>query len=168
MPFFLFAPHLLLFGGQAIRVTAIITDNDITYENGANVSTSFLTNMEPGIQLRTDPELFRVVDEANKENLKDTKRDIPKYRYPDEVVTSAMLGNFSRFGEEFELKKTEVYHIRRLDAQKEMGKSIYGSGFLIPERKAKEKAEAAARAEAAGSTAWELSEREQRIIQEMS
>ena len=168
VPFFLFAPHLLLFGGQAIRVTAVITDNDIIYENGACVSTSFLTNMDPGIQLRTDPELWRVVDEANKENLKGTKRDIPKYRYPDEVVTSAMLGNFSRFGEEFELKKTEVYHIRHLDAQKEVGKSIYGSGFLIPEHKAKEKAEAAARAEAAGSTAWELSEREQRIIQEMS
>ena len=43
--FFLFAPNLLLFSILRNRdCTALIVDNSVTYENGARVETSFITN----------------------------------------------------------------------------------------------------------------------------
>ena len=46
--FFLFAPTLTLFSSIAAKVTALPLGVTVTYDNGANVNTSFLTNLEPG------------------------------------------------------------------------------------------------------------------------
>lgn len=65
--FFLFAPSLtsiLNIGG----VCAVVAACTITYENGANVVTSFETNLEDGVVLRSAPDLHDSVEEVNKEN----------------------------------------------------------------------------------------------------
>ena len=51
IPFFLFAPQLQTLGTVLRRpgLTLISTDVTITYENGANVNTAFITNMSPDI-----------------------------------------------------------------------------------------------------------------------
>ena len=157
--FFLFAPHLTLFGGAGRNVCGMCTCNHLTYENGAVVSTSFLTNMEGDWRIKTSPKLYKMVQDANDENLRAQRKEIPKYSYPNEVVSAAIIGTLARYGEEFKVKKDECYHIRQLDSQKEYGKEIYGSGFLISKKAAAEKAAA---------VVWELSDNEKRIIEEMS
>ena len=52
--------------------------------------------------------------------------------------------------------------------QKEQGKTIFGSGFLLSERAAAERAAAErAAAERAAATVWILSDRERQIIENL-
>ena len=81
IPFFLFAPTLTLFSAaQAECCTAMPIGVAITYENGACVNTSFLTNMVgDGVRVKTDPVLYERMYEANKETLRDIHKEVPKY-----------------------------------------------------------------------------------------
>ena len=68
IPFFLFAPALTLFSKDE-KSTFIPCGVPITYENGAVVPTSFVTNIgEDGIAVRTAPDLYKAVEEANASN----------------------------------------------------------------------------------------------------
>ena len=168
--FFLFAPHLTLFSSSSSSSSALVTGVTITYENGANVSTSFLTNLEPeDIRARSCPSLYASVTAANNENLCQMRKELPKYAYDHHVVTSAMLTPFSRLGIDFILTKSETVAISQLDAQKESGKAIYGKGYLISERlfAEREKAERE-KVEREKVERWELSEREKAIIKKLS
>lgn len=157
--FFLFAPALTLFSSSSS--SALCTGVGITYENGALVNTSFLTNLEPEeVRFRSAPELYRAVRDANEENLKAQRREIPKYSYPLEVVTAPMLTSYSRYGIEFTVNRDESYQISALDSQKESKKTVFGKGYLISERKKAERE----KAEREKAERWELSERELEII----
>lgn len=126
--FFLFAPSLTLFSATfKKKCTSLCCWVDITYENGAVVRTSFVTNMEPGTRLRVAPTLYRAIKEAQKSEAK----SMPVYTYPDNVVTAARLGQLARYGVEFVLKDCESYYIRSLASQKDEKKTIFGSGLLI-------------------------------------
>ena len=63
--FFLFAPHLTLFTNVDDQTTGIITDNNITYENGANVHTAFLTNMDRSM-IRTASDLYKEIKKSER------------------------------------------------------------------------------------------------------
>lgn len=54
--FFLFAPHLTLFSSD-IDITYIVTSSDITYENGAKVRTSFVSNLFGDVKILGDADL---------------------------------------------------------------------------------------------------------------
>ena len=171
--FFLFAPTLTLFGsGRDCEVCYIPITVGVTYENGAVVNTSFITNMDDA-KVRAVPELHDVVEKAADEYRKELKKELPKYSYPNEVITSAGIGKFSKYGIPFKVYPNECERISSLDAQKETGKAIYGSGFLISEKAAAEKAaaeNAAAEkvaAEKAAAMVWELSDREKEIIKSL-
>ena len=160
--FFLFAPTLTL---PSSSCTALPTGVSITYDNGANVNTSFLTNLEPSnIRLRSVPSLYRLLKEANDKNLEGMRKSLPKYVYPGNVVTSTGIGYLSKYGQEFTLTVEESESIRALDEQKKEGKAIYGGGFLISEKAATEKAAA----EKAAAVRWKLSEREKAIIERLT
>ena len=162
--FFLFAPALTLFSARNVDVSYLCAGCDITYANGAEVKTSFITNLDT-CRLRTCPELFRVVEQVNNENLKAGKTTLPKYEYPDEIVTAAIVQRWTRYGVEYSLPKDACIRISALDEQKKIGKAIFGGGFLLSERAAAERAAAErAAAERAAATRWKLSEREQRLI----
>lgn len=124
--YFLFAPYLTNF---SIRTTTchIITDIDITYENGAIVNTSFVTNLERTL-VRTAPELGNRIDKANA-----VKRPPPKpvYKYPDCIITPTIVGRLSRAGVNYSVQPEEAIFVSKLDAQRPMGKSIYGGGFML-------------------------------------
>ena len=156
--FFLFAPHLTIFSSSS-AASCLICGVDITYENGANVNTSFVTNLEK-CAFRSCPDLYARIKTANEENLKTMRKELPKYSYPMNVITAPMLTNFSRYGIEFEVQKNECRHIRQLDSQKEKGKAIYGAGYLISDKKKAERE----KAEREKADVWELSERELQII----
>lgn len=170
--FFLFAPTLTLFG-RVDGVCYIPCGGGITYENGAVVGTSFVTNLEPDLIVRTAPALAVALQQANDANLREGKKQLPKYSYPPEVITSAMVSHWCSRGVDFKLRREDAARISALDAQLPEGKAIYGSGFLLSESAARE-AEAAkreaAKREAANADGmkleyvWELSERERDIV----
>ena len=170
--FFLFAPHLTLFSSNVTGVCCLGVGVTITYENGAKVETSFVTNLEDS-QCRSAPSLYVAVKKANDEYLKQDKIELPKYVYPTNLLTASDLDKFSKYGVDFKILKESTQRVRVLDAQKESGKAIYGSGFLISEKAAAEKAAAEkaaaekAAAEKAAATRWELSEREWEIVKSL-
>ena len=129
----------------------------VTYENGAVVNTSFITNLDDA-KVRAIPELHETVEKAADEFRKELKRELPKYSYPNEVITASGVAQFSKYGVPFKVYPEECERIATLDAQKESGKSIFGGGFLISEKAAAEKAAA---------TVWQLSDREKQIVKSL-
>ena len=173
--FFLFAPHLTLFGGASSEVSALVVGASITYENGANVNTSFITNLEQhAVRFRSAPTLYRAVKSANDEFLKTITKQLPKYTYPKHVVMSTTIAPFSRLGIDFVGYRSETAMVRELDSQKDSGACIFGSGYLISDRlvKLREKAEREKaereKAEREKECVWELSDRERGIIASLS
>lgn len=164
--FFLFAPTLTLFSSysSSSSSTALPIGVQITYENGANVNTSFLTNLEPKtLRLRSVPSLYRIIQDANDENLKNMHKNLPNYAFPDEVVTSTRIAYYSKYGVEFSVNVDESEPCAALDAMKAVKKAIFGKGYLISEKAAAEKAAA----EKAAAHKWELSDREKAIVKKL-
>ena len=92
-------------------------------------------------------------------NVKATKKELPKYSFPDEVITAAIAQRWCHYGIEYRLEKDECIRIGALESMKAAGKSIFGSGFLLSPRAAAERAAA----ERAAATRWQLSDRERAI-----
>ena len=161
--FFLFAPTLTLFSSSSATACAIPTGAAVVYENGASVNTSFLTNLEdPMLRVRTAPTLYEAVQKASDDARKERTKELPKYEYPAEVITAAMVARWSKHGVDFRLPVMESQQVSELDAQREVGKAIFGKGYLISERAAAEATRAAAERsiEEVGHQTWTLSERE--------
>ncbi len=74
--FFLFAPGLLLGTPYKNQCTIVATGAKVIYENGAVVVTSFVTNLEPGVAIRSDPRLHDEVEKASNENAKSQKKTL--------------------------------------------------------------------------------------------
>ena len=165
--FFLFAPSLTAFSGRsvAMRMNHIICDADITYENGAVVRTAFVTSFGGDVIAQTAPDLCKAIEAASAKLKAETKREIPKYEYPDYVLTAAMLQKYSKYGVELTIRRGDCALISRLDSQKDCGKSIFGGGLLLSERAAAERAAAErAAAERAAAHKWGLSDREKAVV----
>ena len=179
IPFFLFCPGLTFFSTMAKRpeITGIAIDIRIIYENGANVPTCFLTNLDNANVIRTAPDLHQKIKEIQESD----KASLPKYAYPDELVTASRLKKLAKAGIKIAIPKNGGHMIRRLDAQRPIKKSIYGAGMLInseraqefaaAERAAAERAAAeraaAERAAAERAHVFELSESERAIINKL-
>ena len=156
--FFLFAPTLTLFSSSSSSSCQIPCGVGITYANGASVNTSFLTNLEDA-QVHTYPELYKAIEKANAYNEKLTKKTLPKYAYPDEIITAAMVARWCKYGIEYILNREDCERIGTLDAQRKAGKSIFGNGYILSERAA---------AERAAAERWILSAREKNIVARLS
>lgn len=169
--YFLFAPHLTLFSVASENDTYIVCDANVTYDNGARVGTSFVTNCFKGdVVVTVQGDFAEEIKQAQREFNKTNKpASLPKYQYPINVISSALLGKLAREGVEFNVKRKEAYFISMLDSQMLSKKSIFGGGFLISERAAAERAEAErVVAERAAVERWELSLREWEIIKSLS
>lgn len=168
--YFLFAPHLTCIGIRPAH-SRICVGVSVTYENGAIVSTSFVASKGPLI--RSAPDLYRILDEANDANIK-AKKGPPRtvYTYPDNVMTSSTVALFSKYGIEY--REDIGIFARAMDAQREAGKGIFGAGYIVPEEAARKAQEAVRKAQEAARKAqeavrkaqkekarrWELSTRE--------
>ena len=86
--FFLFAPTLTLFSANRDDMCYIPCGVTITYANGAGVNTSFVTNLDRWL-VRTAPDLYRAIKRVNDANEKAAAKQLPKYVYPDCVLTAA-------------------------------------------------------------------------------
>ncbi len=164
IPFFLFCPSLTAFSGFDERLDTIVCDANITYENGAVVRTAFCTSLPSEYVAESAPDLGEeincVCDELRKRNVK----SLPKYEYPYEVLTAAKLQWMAAHNTELRIRRGECCKIAALDAQKAVGRGIFGGGLLLSERAAAERAAAErAAAERAAAHRWKLSDRERRM-----
>lgn len=165
--FFLFAPSLVgLSETQVKNATMMVASADITYENGASVRTSFTTNLEGDLVVKTCPDLHRMIEDKDKELRNERRVELPKYTYPSNIVTMAMMGDWTNLGIEFEVRRKDCVRVGGLDAQAEQGKAIFGGGLLLSEKARIEAEKARIEAEKAKPrTVWQLSEREQKMVE---
>jgi hypothetical protein len=170
IPFFLFGPSLTLFGpGKLPGVCYIVSNASLVYENGAVVATSFVTNIignDDLIWVRGD--LRERISEAQKKE--DT--ELGRYDIPDNVLTSARIGKIcSSAKSDLRIKFSEAEKIKQLDGFKEIGKGLYGGGFLLSraaaERAAAERAAAERAAAERAAIKIQLSARELAIVAQM-
>lgn len=156
--YFLFAPHLTCFSIKAAP-TKIAACCNITYENGAVVRTSFISNLFPGVAVMTAPGLLQAINDAQAGK---KAKPMPKYCYPANALTISMLDRLNKQGIEFQVMDTQCRLIKRLESQRPAGKGIYGSGYLISDAKAAELKAAVEVIE------WPLLSSEREIIQELN
>lgn len=163
--YFIFAPGLTCF---SIPAKIVCANFDIVYDNGANVNTSFVTNMDK-YAVRSAPDLYKRLKKANDDNLKQDTKQLVNNAYPDNVVMSSMFTQYSKHGVEFYLTEKECAKARKLDC----GKKLFGYGFLISEKAAERKADAERKAaerkaaERKQRCQLSLSEREKAIIAQL-
>nr|DAQ01522.1 MAG TPA: adenine-specific methyltransferase [Caudoviricetes sp.] len=158
--YFIFAPGLTCFD---IPAKIVCTNFNIVYDNGADVNTSFATNMDK-YTVRSAPDLYNRLKKANDDNLKQVKKQLVNNAYPDNVVMSSMIHQYSKYGVEFYLTEKECAKARKLDC----GKKLFGGGFLISEKAAESKAAAERKAaEMKQRCQLSLSEREKAIIAQL-
>lgn len=152
--YFLFAPALTLLSSSGGRSNAIITGSSITYENGAVVNTSFLTNLG-AYRIHVSAELYEKVRDAQARKKAETAAPLPKYVYPDHVLVSSTIQKIAKYGQTLRIPREDCLLIRSLDSQRRSGKSLFGCGMLLSDRAAAEKAAA---------TVWKLSPRERNLV----
>ena len=165
--FFLFAPTLTALSGRSIatRCNHIITGASITYANGAVVNTSFVTSFGGNVVVQSEPTLLRLIEEEDARLRAETKKHVPKYTYPNHIVTAAMVQKYSKYDVPFRVRQGECVQISKMDSQTRTKKTIFGGGLLVAEKVAAEKAAAEkAAAEKAAAEVWELSDRERQIV----
>ncbi len=104
-------------------------------------------------------------------------RELPKYYYPDHVLTVMMLQEiFQAWNLNF-LSNVAIASFCHRCPKKAIGKSIYGGGLLLSNRKAAAEKERAATQRTAAEEPqenmrsaykWELSDKERELIAKMS
>ena len=161
--FFIFAPSLTAFSGTlTCELTHIICGVNITYENGAVVRTAFVTNMGGDVVAESCPELHDRMQPVLDELARRKTKQLPKYDYPDEVLTASKLQRFATHHTPLVIRRADCARIAKLDAMG--GKSIFGGGLLLsPQAAAEQAAAERAAAERAAATKWQLSPREKEL-----
>lgn len=162
--FFLFAPTLTAASGNICDAyTIIVIGGNIKYENGAKVPTAFVTNLPFCAQyvMMTAPELGERIKCVQKSG----GVKIPSYKYPDNVISSAILGGVANV--DLKIRRKEALRIKTLDAQRVQKKTVYGGGYLVSDYAAA-KLKAAKLKTARERVVWELSERERTLISRLN
>ena len=123
--YFLFAP----FNSFPMEIdTNVVTYAEITYDNGAVVRTSFVTNMLPGVAMRAAHSLRMAIENAPSQieagRTKKRRRNV----FPINVIAPTRLGFIE---DDFDLKKCEVRSVKSVG-----GYNIFGGGWLLSDRAA--------------------------------
>ena len=131
--YFLFAPALTIFSTAGERANSIVTDSSITYENGAVVATSFITNLGEW-KVHVAPDLHDAVEDAMADVLRQKRVTFPKYVYPDNVLVAAVIQKIASRGQSLKIPAESVCFIRALDSQRKQKKVSSGLVSSSPRR----------------------------------
>lgn len=126
IPFFLFAPTLTLFSSDC-GSTYIVTNTSIRYANGAKVNTAFVSNLFGSTKIILDGEFGERIKEANKIERNET---LNKYRYPDCIVSGALMTKYITPTTYVEVDASECMWINKLDSHGSKRK-IFGGGYML-------------------------------------
>lgn len=138
--FFLFAPSLTLFSSSSSCFLPLCAD--IIYENGAKVSTSFVTNLRSDLRIWTPCDLYQRVTAASAASV--PKKAKPIVRHSAYIITAAMFGKFVQRGIDLSVPCDECKRVT-----KEYGRDLFGGGFLLSRRLMEKRLEAEKRLEEA-------------------
>lgn len=140
IPFFLFGPALTIFSCCKHGSTAVVIGRRIRFTNGADVPCNFASNLFGNILATTAPRLDELIEMCPSQ---DVKVGLPKYNYPDNLLSVSDLQTITRGGVTFQVERDSCVQIRRL-AYMPKGKGLFGDHFLLSSAKAKAKAKAEA------------------------
>ncbi len=171
IPFLLFAPAM-----SSIRsnCTFVACGVNVTYENGACVNTSFVTNMLGPLICTSAPELYRCVKLADEHNLRSRKKQPRRLVFPDCVLRAATLHTLSRAGVRFAVTRQQGRVVGTACDSRSGGGSEFGNSVLLSDSATAEKLAAeklAAEKLAAEKLAAErlqLSERSRAILTQLN
>ena len=171
VPFFLFGNGMTIMQVCKYGATAVIADLNLTFHNGACVRVNFATNLIPEMMAVTAPRLHNAIEACPSQN---QKIGLPKYRYPDNVISVSQLQTITNGGIEIGIPRAASITIGGLDNHPKGKSALFGDHILAAQAAAKATAQAAAKAaaqaaEKAAAQAAEripipLSEREIKII----
>ncbi len=164
IPFFVFGPGLTI-ASACKYCTAIVINESVTFQNGANVRLNFASNLYGDTMITTAPRLGRMIAECPSQK---PKNPLPSFEYPSEVLSVSDMQCIARNGIEFSVSRDECRIIRDLDLHPKKG-GLFGDHFLISTEKAREK-ETAKSQKVTGekaTTPIPLSERERKIVEKL-
>lgn len=104
IPFFLFGPGLTI-ASCCKYCTAVIVADQITFENGAKVKCNFASNLYGDTMITTAPLLNDLIKACPSQ---DTKVNLPKYEYPDEVLSVSDMQTICKGGGSFQYHERSV------------------------------------------------------------
>lgn len=158
--FFLFAPANTQIVANA-EVTYVVMGISFVYENGAVVGSAFTTNILGDLAFTTAPDLCESIERVNGKE----PADLPIYKY-ENAITPARIRKIAHI--DFSAKRNEVQEISNLDALKEKGKSLFGRGWLLSDKKEAERIEKERKEKERKENYLHLSEREKEIIRRLN
>ena len=132
--FLLFGPHLTITFGSGFKDTAILCQYTATYDNGAKVCTSFVTNMMQGVLFHYDADLYAAVEKADEEYTSMKKKKTNVLKLPENIVSSALLGKYCGGSQSWSIRYDQARRIRKVEMEKDgivATKSIFGGGYII-------------------------------------
>lgn len=97
----------------------------ITYENGAKVATSFITNVDAhACEVRTAPALTKAIESCESQKSKEKSNN----NYPEQVITASMLRAIAKDSEnEHTISLQKCVRVSSIN-----GRQIYGSALIVP------------------------------------
>ena len=132
--YLLFGPHITIACMRGFKDTAIVCNYTATYENGAKVSTSFVTNMMPGVLFHYDADLYAAIKAADYEFTKNKNKKKDVLKLPDNIVSSARLGKYCGGSQSWSIRHDQarrIYNVAMDNNGSVVTKTIFGGGYLI-------------------------------------
>ena len=117
--------------------TLVACGSSVTYENGAQVNTSFVTNMLGDCLCCSAPELYRALDTAEKQMR--PLKNLRKLSFPCNVLRVSSLNTMSKAGIDFRIGKDEGCVVTKACEFKEFGNSTLLSDKATERKLAAEK-----------------------------
>lgn len=152
IPFFIFGPGLTI-SSCCKYCTAVIIEQQITFDNGAKVKCNFASNLFGDTVIMTSPRLSELLKKCPSQ---DKRVNLPKYDYPEEMLAVSDMQIICKGGIDFRVNRKECQLIRNLDNHPKKG-GLFGDHFLL----------AQAKAQAIHPIPVLLSERERHIVEQL-
>ena len=163
VPFFLFGPGMTILSCLKY-CSAVIVSPQIEFSNGAKVRCNFATNLLGDVLVTTAVKLSKAIAACPSQR---QKANLPKYRYPEEVLAVSDFQTMANGDEDFYIRKNEgiiIHDLARLPRRR-----LFGPHLLVSKATAKAAAvkTAAAKTAAVKAIPIELSLREQLMVERL-
>lgn len=103
------------------KANVVVTGSQIIYENGADVSTGFITSLGDS-KVTLSASLYEAITKAQPSDT----MEVSAYDWPPNVISGALLGRLPKFGTEISIRK--AYATKKVGTD---GVGIYGGGGLV-------------------------------------
>ena len=168
IPFFLFGPGMTIVWASKY-CTVLCINNNIVFENGANVACNFASNLFGDTVAMTAPRLSQAIAACPSQNI--TQKNA-QYAYPDNMLCVSDLQAICKGGIDFAVSRSETHMIDKMDLHPKKC-NIFGTRFLVSDDVVERKKKALAMSKEAQDNAAnfvniQLSERERRIIERLN